>query len=199
MNFIKMTITGGFFIVLPALLAYLLFVESLALIHVISEPIHDFLFGSESEIFKGFLLLDILLLVLVSFFVGLMACSETGKRVGGWIEHKLLSSMPLYNVLKQFSRAFSGNQQQYLKPALLKQPTGTQAIVFIVEENENGQCTVFLPNSPTPTLGSVQIADRSLLTPIDAPFNKIMNSLWQYGHGTQALLQHASGKTSEHE
>lgn len=81
-DFMKTTAAGGFFVLLPLILFYLLLSEILELIVGMATPIADLLFpkGTFDEV-SAPVLVAILLLLGASFVIGIAMRSENGRRL----------------------------------------------------------------------------------------------------------------------
>jgi uncharacterized membrane protein len=60
---------------------------------------------------------------------------------------------------------------------------------FIIEEHEEGKLTVFVPISPTPTLGQVFLVPGSQVQKLEAKFVEVVNSLTQWGMESKKLFK----------
>lgn len=119
-------------------------------------------------------------LVTLVFLVGLIASNLFGARllrgVAGGLERIPLFS-PVYKAMRDISQVFLGDKASaFRQVALLEWPRpGTWTIVFVMadrtrfaEDKLGGELvTVFLPTTPNPTTGFVQLVPRSALTPLD--------------------------------
>ena len=65
---------------------------------------------------------------------------------------------------------------------------GTAVLGFIMEENENGSLTVFVPSAPALTVGSLHVVDRERVTILEAGGMDITNCISQWGIGLQNIL-----------
>jgi hypothetical protein len=76
------------------------------------------------------------------------------------------------------------------EPVLVETDEGW-AIALLVERLPNGFCTVFLPEAPTPTSGSVRIVEASRVRPLDAPMLSLLACLTRSGSGAGGLVGRA--------
>src|SRR5512143_59628 len=119
-------------------------------------------------------------LVTVVFLIGLFASNLLGARVvrlvSGWLERIPLYS-PLYRAMRDISQVFLGDRASaFRRVALLEWPRpGLWAVVFVMSEVSGAAgaalgedlVTVFLPTTPNPTTGFVQLVRRDQLVPVD--------------------------------
>ena len=188
-SFVKTTVVGGFFVVVPVVLAFLIVDETLELVVVIADPIADLfpIEGLEPETEKT--LVGILLIVLISFLTGLATRTEIGARFGGWVEGLVLERLPGYKLFKSVSRRFAGDERDArFLPAVVTTPFGTRMLAFIVEEHENGDMTVFIPSAPTPAVGAIHIVGKEQVRKLDVPITSVATCFWEFGMGAGQLL-----------
>ena len=188
-DFLKTTALGGLFVLLPVLLLYLLLAEALGLIVVLAEPIADlFPIGTFDEI-KHPVAVGLILIMGVSFLIGLILRSENGRRLGHWIERTLLGRLPAYNALKNLTTGFAeAGKDGAFKTAVLNSNGGEREIVYIIEDHGNGQLTVLLPWAPTAFSGSVKVVSRDRIEALDANLGDVLRVLSQWGVGVRDLL-----------
>src|SRR6185312_9045805 len=161
-RFIKATLIGGLFVVLPVVVLYLLALKAVQLAVQVSTPIAAVVPAELSPI-KSPLLIAAILIVGASFLVGLAMYSRPARRCGHWLEAQTLQRIALYKFFKGLTGAMGGADDAGFRPALLTLPTGAKAFALIIEEHGDGGATVFVPSAPTPTVGTVQIAERDQL------------------------------------
>jgi len=114
------------------------------------------------------------------FLVGLVASNLFGARMlragSRWLERIPLFS-PIYRAMRDISQVFLGEQASaFRRVALIEWPRpGTHAICFVMSESGDavdaavGQemVTVFLPQTPNPATGLVQLMPRDAVIPVD--------------------------------
>ncbi len=108
------------------------------------------------------------------------------------IEAVLLSKAPGYEVLGNVLKGFADDQSSF--PPVLVNLYGPDAAVFalIMEENENGTLTIFVPASPALTVGVVHVVNPSLVTRLEASVSDVTGCVSQWGIGSRKVLS-ASG------
>ena len=100
-----------------------------------------------------------------------------------------MERLPGYSLMRSLSRQITGQEEGVsFSPALVEIE---EALVpaFLVEEHEDGSYTVFVPASPTPTIGSLYILPRARVHPVDVPFAKAVKCVGQWGVGSGELLR----------
>lgn len=125
----------------------------------------------------GIAVLSVLLTIAILYAVGMFAANIVGRRIIEWLE-QLLDRVPLvktiYRSTKQILATFAGEQsRQYRRVALIPFPDQTMRCVGFVTstftDSLTGQelASVFIPTTPNPTTGYLQILKRSDLVELD--------------------------------
>ena len=188
--FLGKRFVAGFFILLPLILSYLLIRALFDVLLVLTAPIADLIPESDFPEVWVHRLTVVVVLVLLSLFVGLVGESPMGKRLGQWFETKVLSRFAPYAMLRSFSRRLTGDDVPgQLQPALVSVGTGARMMAFIVEEHSDGNLTLFVPFAAAPGVGNIQIVAAERVERIDAPIMDTLGCLFNWGSGTEALLK----------
>ena len=198
MDFLKTTALGGLFVLLPILLLYLIIAEALDLIVALATPIADLFPKGTFDRINEPAILGLILILVVSFLIGLALRSLTGRRIKDWIERKALGRLPAYGALKNLTTAFAeAKEKDKFRPALLDSGTGQREIVYIIEDHGDGQLTVLVPWSPTAFAGSVKIVGEDTVELMDANLGDVSRALSYWGVGLRELLgKGASGSNT---
>jgi uncharacterized membrane protein len=189
-QFFKTTLVGGFFVVLPVALVLLLLGETIQALLVVTEPATGQL---PVETIMGIdvaLLASILVVALLCFATGLLMRTDYGTRFGAWLERVALKRLPGYTLLRTLTRRLAGTEESARFAPALADLHGSEAraLVFIVEEHESGDCTVFLPVSPTPTVGFIYTLRKERVRTLDAPISSVINCIMHWGIGSKNLV-----------
>jgi len=154
----------GVLVVVPIGAAILILRWLFFAIDNILQPIAKFLSG---QTITG---LGIGLTVLVIYLTGVVATSVVGKRLIGYGE-SILERVPLfrylYTAIKQILQSFAAPREGgFLQVVLVEFPKeGMRAIGFVTSEShvESGEklLSVFIPTSPNPTSGYLEIVRES--------------------------------------
>jgi uncharacterized membrane protein len=186
-EFLKTTIMGGLFVLLPVLLFYLLLTEALQAIVGLATPIADLFPKDTFDESKALALVALLLLVGTSFLIGLAMRSTAGRRLGSWVESATLGKLPGYNAIKQLIAGFTRTGSSF-QPALLSSPDGAQELAYVVEDYADGRITVLVPWAPTPFAGSVKLVKRERVELLDTGLGEFTKVLSHWGVGARDLL-----------
>ena len=198
-EFLKTTVIGGLFVLLPVLLIFMLLAEALQMVVALATPIADLFPKGAFDQAEAPVLIALILIVAVSFLLGLTLRSAALSRLGGWIERTVLSRLPAYTVLKRLTMGFAKEEAAAFKPGLLISAEGWKDIVYVIEDHGDRQLTVLVPWAPTAFSGSVKVVDRDRVEMLDANLGDVSKVLSLWGMGTQDLMGKgsATGKGKE--
>jgi uncharacterized membrane protein len=188
-EFLKTTAFGGLFVVLPVLLFALLISEILELIVALATPIADlFPEGTFDEVAHP-VFWALVLLVAVSFVIGLALRAALLRRLGAWVERDLLGRVPLYPVVKRLSRGLLAGPEdaEAFRPALLESSADEWEVVYVIETLEDGRLTVLAPWAPAAFAGGVKIVRGERVRLLDAGLGEVSRAMSHWGTGLGEL------------
>ncbi len=161
-RFIATTVLGGVVVVLPAVILFLLVRLIFRSIVPILEPVGH-LFELQEYVQKWMVDILSLALVITGFFLlGLMVRTRFGRRFFDRIEQQYLYKLPLYSILRETIRQFTGSTKAPFSQVVLVDVfnSSTKMLGFITEELTNDELAVFVPTGPNPTNGFIFILPR---------------------------------------
>ncbi len=189
LEFIKTSLIGGLFVLLPLILLYLLLDEMLQLVVMLATPIADLFPEGTFERINAPVLIGLILIVGASFIFGLALRFMTLRRLGLWIEEKMLGRLPLYSAVKSLSRGLIGAKEDAaFRPAILTSSDDEKEIIYVIEELGDGQTTVLIPWAPASFAGSVKIVSSERIELLDASLGDTSRVLGHWGMGARELL-----------
>ena len=189
LDFLKTTAMGGLFVLLPILLLYLLLAEALDLIVALATPIADLFPGGTFDKIEFPVIVGLILILGVSFLIGLGLRSDTGRSLGHWIERTVLSRLPGYEALKSLTAGFAeAGKAGAFRAAVLTSSEEDRELVYVIEDHGEDHLTVLLPWAPTAFAGSVKIVDRKRVEMLDANLGDVSKVLSHWGVGANGLL-----------
>jgi uncharacterized membrane protein len=184
----------GFMVMLPFLISYILLGGLFDALLALTQPLIDILPAGIFPDAWTHRFTAAAALIVIFFLAGLAARTSAGRRLGNWIEDRVLSRFAPYNVLRSFSRRIAGRDvPDELQPALLESNPGIRELAFIVENPAEGDLTVFVPLAPTPGIGTLQLVSRDKVELLDAPFMEAAGCLFNWGAGTGELVRGGRG------
>ena len=102
----------------------------------------------------------------------------------------MLQRLPGYTMIKNLTHQVIGREGTEFAPALVDlYGSEARVIGLIIEELEDGRLTIFVPISPTSTLGQVYILPVAKVERLDARFLNVVNTLSQWGMESKKLFQ----------
>lgn len=121
-------------------------------------------------------------IIILIFIAGLVVSNFLGKKILAGIETYILHKIPvigyLYKVIKQVIESLSKTSKNgYLRVVFVEFPRkGMKSIGFVTNEitNQNGEkeYNVFIPTSPNPTSGFLEIVKEDEIIPTDLSINE---------------------------
>jgi uncharacterized membrane protein len=198
-DFLKTTVIGGLFVLLPVLLIFMLLAEALQMVVALATPIAALFPKGMFVQIEAPVLIALILIVGISFLLGLALRSAALSRLGDWIEHSVLSRLPAYTALKRLTKGFAQEEAAAFKPGLLTSSEGWKDIVYVIEDHGDGQMTVLVPWAPTAFSGSVKVVSQDRVEMLDANLGDVSKVLSLWGMGTRDLMGKgsATGKGKE--
>jgi uncharacterized membrane protein len=185
--FLLVTIVRGILFLVPIVLVAVLAREGHQMLRRMLQPVvrllpMDRVFGVLAED-----LLSIFAVILIFLVAGLFVGTRPGRLLSDRLERAVLYRVPGYFLVRGAVGGFPGlDEDAQPKPSLVETDDGW-AFALLVEREPPGFCTVFLPDSPTPTSGSVRIVEASRVRPLDTPMLNLLACLTRSGTGAGAL------------
>jgi len=196
MNFLKTTLLGGLFILLPLMLLWVGLKEIGALLADMAAPIADMFPPGIFDNLTAPGVIALFLIIGTSFVLGLAARSTWLSYIGRKFERSVLYKVPMYRMLKIVSSALIDTDSSDVDPALIKDATGGGDPCYVIEKHADGRATVLLPWSPASFAGSIKIVQQADLEILSCSLDEYSRSLSQIGVGVEKCL---SGKTAKKE
>lgn len=182
---IKTNLIYGLIVVVPVAIFVIILVKFVEALEIIAKSI-----GLHSTVGAS------LAIILALIFLGL-ACYGLGylirTRIGAWVfnrfEKTVLLQIPGYKIISGILKGFAADRIESYRPALIQLGTpGTAVLGFVMEENNDGTLTIFVPSVPAITVGGLLIVERNRVTLIDAPHREIVNCITEWGMGSSKFI-----------
>ena len=151
LRFVKTTLVGELVIVLPIWVAALLLIKAIKGALGVLRPIATML--PQNIVHEN--VVAVALLLIICFSAGLLMRAALTRRMVGWFETKFLEYIPGYSLLRSITQRLTGQGEDQSFQAALVVIEDALVPAFIVECHADGQCTVFVPASPTPATGAI--------------------------------------------
>jgi len=183
------TVIRGVLVVVPVLIVYWLAVEMLNFVASTVRPVAEVLPWEKSLSEAGELFTALIILIALSFLVGLATRTRTGVGSGLWLESKVLHRLPGYGLAKTLTRQIAGDEAgSRFAPAVMKLGSNALVFAYIIEEHDNGYFTVLLPGSPVGTAGGLQYVPGEQVQRLKVPLARVFNCITSYGIGSGPLF-----------
>jgi uncharacterized membrane protein len=181
-------------VVLPLIVVFGLLTKAVMGVHAAAHSLMEKLTGQESEAAHFPIIFAVLLLVAVSFAFGLAMISQRGQAAGTWFERTVLLRVPGYAAVRAIVGGLAGaSHEGVVKSGLLTVDPGIEAFVLVIEDHGGDHLTVFIPGSPNPGSGNVQIVRKDLVRILNVRMTDIGVTLQQWGVGAaKVLAKHAA-------
>jgi len=182
-RFLLVTLLRGVLFLVPIVLIAILAREGYQMLRRVFQPVARLL---PADRFLGVLTEDVMTIVtivLVFLIAGLFVGTGKGRLLSNRLERGVLYRVPGYLLVRGAAGGFPGLQSDHpVSPALVAMDDGW-AFALLVERLPTGFCTVFLPDSPTPTSGTVRIVEASRVRLLDTPMLSLLGCLTRSGVG----------------
>jgi len=198
LGFVGTKALAGVLWLLPLAIVVLVAMEIVGLLLGVVDPLAEQLPISKVLGIELGVLLALALIGGLCFVVGAVMETGIGRRINVWLERVVLGRLPGYELAKNLTRGLAGTNREESFSVCLVQlfESGPRAVALVVEERGDS-CTVFVPQTPTPTLGHVYVVPSDRIEVLDVPATSLLNSIMQWGIGTQALIAGAGHATSQ--
>jgi uncharacterized membrane protein len=188
MSFLKTTLLGGLFLLLPIMLLWVGIKEIGELLVAMATPIADMLPGKMFEDLVAPGVVALVLIVAASFVLGLAAKATWLRDLGRMFERSVLYKIPMYRMLKVISGALIDYDGSHVDAALVKDETGGGDPCYVMEKHADGRATVLLPWSPASFAGSIKVVQQSQLEILPCSLDEFSRSLSQIGVGVEECM-----------
>ena len=180
----KTNIIYGVLVIVPLGVIFLFLSKIVEILEKVAKPL-----GLESYFSTSIaIIIGLLLLLIICFVIGVLVRTGFGTWSFERLENKVLKQIPGYQIISRALKGFAAEETAY--PKALVHLLGSEAAVlgFVMEENDNGSVTVFVPSSPAITVGTVYIVNRSRVTILEASTMEIADCISQWGIGSRKII-----------
>jgi uncharacterized membrane protein len=187
MKFLKTTVIGGLFFLVPLVVLGLIIFKAIGFMLVVAEPMARFL---PIDSFAGIAVVNIvalLVVVLICFLAGLVARSERAQKLVNAAEDKFLQRIPGYTMIKGVKSALKPDDDTDPKPVLVSFGSSARLGLEIERVGED-RCVVYFPESPNAWSGIVKIVPVDRVRYVETPVMSVIEHAEQMGRGTGKLL-----------
>ena len=186
--FLKTTTLGGLFILLPVVFAGFLISKAVGGVRLAAAEIISLLTGQSPKAVNFPIVWAALLVLALSFVLGLIMRLQFVSRSGRRFEQAVLFRLPGYAALRNIINGLVQTEREgMVKPALVSFGAG-HYFAYVMEEHGDGLLTIFVPSSPSAASGSVQVVNQENVRLLKVGLSSVVAALNQWGAGTHKLL-----------
>ncbi len=189
-GFLKTTLLGGIVFMLPLAVVGWLLGQGAQIVWTVFSAVQQYVSDHQKDIeayadldtggYVSLFAASLVLMLGICFVAGMIARRSLGQWFTGRAERYLTMLFPRYAVFKdQLTGNLGGGT---LKPALVRIGPATR-VGMEVERDSDGRVIVYLPNSPDPWTGTVQVVSAEDVTAISGEYIDVMTSFEQLGRG----------------
>lgn len=189
LKIIKTTLLGGVFFLVPLILLIVLLEKGYVILQKITLPLVSHLprikvLGLALEELAG-----IIILVFICLIAGLFSRSTRARKVIQKLEDSVLSFVPGYSFMKKTNENIMGlESNEDLKVVLVPTDAGLQ-FAFVVEQINENNFAVFVPDAPNPWSGSVCFVEKKDIKEIEITQKEALACIRKLGYGSKELLK----------
>ena len=194
-EFIKTTVIGGVFFLIP-----------LTLIVVLADKLVSFMRDAADRLAGSLpvetaigtvllIVLALLLIVGVCFLGGLIAQGPFFKKIRNSLDAALSAISPSFSFIQAFGNNLQ-NSEQYAEgfiPVLVQFDDYSQ-IAFEIEREPGGKVALYLPGAPSPWSGTVAYVDPQRVRPLSMTIREALTNIRMLGSGSVAYARRAKAE-----
>jgi len=189
LKIIKATFLGGILFLAPLILLLVLLEKGFNIIQKITNPIINHfpkvkILGLAIEE-----VVAIFIIAFICFTAGLISKTEYAQKLIRRLEDGILGFVPGYSFMKSMNESIMGfESNQDLKVILVPTDAGLQ-FAFLIEEIDENNFTVFIPDAPNPWSGSVVFVKKEDITEVNMTQKQALACIRKLGFGSKELLK----------
>jgi uncharacterized membrane protein len=188
-NFLKATIVGGLFVLVPVVLLLVIVGKAVEVAYSALRPVVEWLpFDTVGGMSLAFVL-GIACVIGLCFAAGLVAKVTLTRRFVRWVESMLLSNMPGYSLMKGVGESLVGVADGGERQAVLVRFEYSSMIGFVMDRLEDERIVVFVPGVPNAMAGTLHIIEATRVEPLGLPIRTVLDFLNRLGVDADKALR----------
>lgn len=159
-NFFIDTIKAGIFFILPVVICLFIILKIIKILTPLSQFVESRIAFHKLISFSS-TIVSISIILIIFFVGGIIETKVKGSaKLIAWMEDNILILLPGYQLMKSTAKQSIGLElSDSLKVVLV--PTDGWSLGFLVEELANNEVLVYIPDSPNPNEGNLNIFQKS--------------------------------------
>ena len=186
---IKVTFLGGIMFLAPFIVLIIILEKGYHIIQKVTLPLVSYL---PRVHVLGIALQEIVGIIIIAFvclIAGLASRTASAKKLIRKIEDGILSFVPGYSFMKGINENIMGiESNDNLKVVLVPTDAGWQ-FAFLMEQIDDNNFTVFVPDAPNPWSGSVCFVEKKNIKEIGITQKQALMCIRKLGYGSKDLLK----------
>ncbi|MBP1225790.1 DUF502 domain-containing protein [Flavobacterium sp. 1355] len=186
---IKVTFLGGIMFLAPFIVLMIILEKGYHIIQKVTLPLVSYL---PRVHVLGIALQEIVGIIIIAFvclIAGLASRTAGAKKLIRKIEDGILSFVPGYSFMKGINENIMGiESNDNLKVVLVPTDAGWQ-FAFLMEQIDDNNFTVFVPDAPNPWSGSVCFVEKKNIKEIGITQKQALMCIRKLGYGSKDLLK----------
>ncbi|MBF4514963.1 DUF502 domain-containing protein [Flavobacterium sp. ANB] len=189
LKIIKATFLGGIFFLAPLILLIVLLEKGYNIVQKITLPLVSLLPRVKILGLALQELIGILIIIIICFLAGLLARKAKAQKLIQKLEDGVLSFVPGYSFMKKMNENIVGfESNEELKVVLVPTDAGLQ-FAFLIEQIDENNFSVFIPDAPNPWSGSVCFVNKKDIKELEISQKEALACIRKLGYGSAALLK----------
>ena len=182
---------GGFTVVFPGFLLFMIFKWLFLWVTDLIQPMTDLVVSQVNapEILADLIVLGLILAI--CFSLGVMVRTSVGRFIHRNLETRILGIAPGYRIIKETVMQLLGRKRSPFSSVALVRLYSREALMtaFITDDHGSGWKTVFIPTGPNPTTGYIVHLPEADVFPIEARVEDAIRSVISCGAGSAPLIE----------
>jgi uncharacterized membrane protein len=190
MKFLKTTIVGGLFFLIPVVVVLMVVGKALNVMTAVAEPAAELL---PIDSLGGVAIVNIIaaiIVLLISFLAGLLARTKPAKKFADTVEKAVLQKIPGYTLFKGLTDKLTSPDTDSVH-AVLVSFGHTSRVSIEIERISQNRVVVYVPSSPSPWTGEVHVVNTDQVERLDCPITTVIEHVEQLGGGSSRYLGNA--------
>jgi uncharacterized membrane protein len=187
-SFVKSTLIGGIFFLVPVVALVFVIGQAAAFAYSVVHPLVNWLpVKTVSTVSLAFLIVA-LVLVLVCFLAGLIACMAISQWFVSSLERVIVTFVPSYGLMKSMGQGWVGVVGEESHQPVLVRMGDHQQMGFRMDTLADGRGVIFIPDVPNPWTGTLIVIDADRIERLPFSTKEAIECLRRLGTATKELF-----------
>jgi uncharacterized membrane protein len=185
---LRRILKGIILVILPILLVVFVFIKAKSIIQKQVLPVASQLPGEKFLGIGLISLISLVIVLLISYFVGMLIENKRMKAYYTFLEQNLLIFIPGYLLMKTKLTETSVDENDKRKVVLVGE-NDEWKLGIEIDRHPDDYCTIFFPFPPDAKSGEIKVVHESKFKRLDIHISKLVNILRNYGHGAADFIK----------